>query len=152
TSASADRSATGSSWRRASRSTLSTSTRRGPRRDKVPHFLAFDLGAQSGRAILGRLSSGVLAMSEIHRFANEPIHERGSMRWDADGLSREVQRGLDAAGSERLDSVGVDSWGVDYALLDDRGMLVENPYHYRDSRTRTAVQDVLAIVDRERLY
>ena len=116
------------------------------------HFLAFDLGAQSGRAILGRLSSGVLDVTEIHRFANEPLRHGDSLRWNADGLWNEMRRGLEAVRSVQLESVGVDSWGVDYALLDDRGDLLEQPYHYRDSRTKDVMEDVAAIVDRERIY
>jgi rhamnulokinase len=116
------------------------------------HFLAFDLGAQSGRAILGRLSSGVLDVTEIHRFANQPIREAGALRWNAAGLWSDIRGGLEAAGSARLESVGVDSWGVDYALLDERGDLIENPVHYRDPRSAGAVDAVLAVVGRERLY
>ena len=115
-------------------------------------FLAFDLGAQSGRAILGRLSSGVLDVREIHRFANEPLRDDTSLRWNASGLWSEIRRGLDAARSIKLESVGVDSWGVDYALLGDRGDLLENPYHYRDRRTQGAMEALAATVGRERIY
>ncbi len=115
-------------------------------------FLAFDLGAQSGRAILGRLSSGVLDVREIHRFANEPLRDDTSLRWNAGGLWSEIRRGLDAARSIKLESVGVDSWGVDYALLGDRGDLLENPYHYRDRRTHGAMEALVATVGRERIY
>jgi len=94
----------------------------------------------------------VLDITEIHRFLNTPIREGGSMRWNAEGLWRNVRQGLEATGSGRLESIGVDSWGVDYALLDEGGALVENPYHYRDSRTHAATPEVLALVGRERLY
>ena len=115
-------------------------------------FLAFDLGAQSGRAMLGRLSSGVLDVSEIRRFPNEPLREPDSLRWNADALLSEIRAGLDAARPVRLESVGIDSWGVDYALLGDGGELLENPYHYRDQRTRGALEEVIALVGRDRLY
>ena len=103
----------------------------------MAHFLAFDLGAESGRAVIGTLQSGVLTLDEVSRFANEPVHVHGSLRWDILRLWHEMKRALGeaAAVSGRLQSVGVDTWGVDYALLDARGGLLENPYHYRDSRT-----------------
>ena len=98
-------------------------------------FLAFDLGAESGRAMLGTLDHGVLALREVHRFSNEPVRQNGSLQWDILHLWREMQRALELNGQLRLDSVGVDSWGVDYALIGERGNLLENPYHYRDRRT-----------------
>jgi rhamnulokinase len=115
-------------------------------------FLAFDLGAQSGRAILGRLSSGVLVVDEIRRFVNEPLRQPDALRWDADALWTEIRAGLEAAESVPLESVGIDSWGVDYALLGARGELLENPYHYRDQRTRGAMEAVIDLVGRDRLY
>ena len=122
------------------------------RSGQAAQFLAFDLGAQSGRAILGRLSSGILDVAEIRRFVNEPLRQPDSLRWNADALWNEIRAGLDAAAPVRLESVGIDSWGVDYTLLDDRGALLENPYHYRDPRTRTAMADVIDLVGRERIY
>src|SRR5262245_21502033 len=114
--------------------------------------LAFDLGAQSGRAMLGCLTDGVLDVREVHRFANEPLRRAGSIQWDADALWREIRRGLEVVAPARLESVGIDSWGVDYALVDERGDLLENPYHYRDRRTEGTVAEVVARVGRERLY
>ena len=102
--------------------------------------------------MLGRFSSGRLEVAEIHRFANAPIHQAGSLRWDVDRLWSEMRLGLEAARSVTLESVGVDSWGVDYALLDDRGNLLDTPYHYRDRRSQGAMEDVIAIVGRERIY
>jgi rhamnulokinase len=116
------------------------------------NFLAFDLGAQSGRAILGGYRSGVLDVTEIHRFVNEPIHENGSLRWNAEALWSGLRQGLEAARSVTLESVGVDSWGVDYALVDGRGDLLENPYHYRDARTEGVAEDLAARIGRERIY
>ena len=103
-------------------------------------FLAFDLGAGSGRAILGRLDSGVLAIEEIHRFANEPVRYNGELHWDAPRLWLEMRRALKIA--PELDAIGVDTWGVDYALLGERGTLLENPYHYRDARTEGVMERV----------
>jgi rhamnulokinase len=115
-------------------------------------FLAFDLGAESGRAILGRLQSGVLDIREIRRFANEPLRQNGTLRWDVRRLWREMQRALEDAADARPASVGVDAWGVDYALVGADGELVENPYHYRDARNDGMMDAVFARVGRERIY
>src|SRR5438445_2676838 len=98
-------------------------------------FLAFDLGAQSGRALLARLHSGVLTTQEIHRFRNEPVEYGGSLHWDVPRLWWEMRKALYELQSVGLAGIGVDAWGVDYALLGDRGELLQNPYHYRDCRT-----------------
>ena len=116
------------------------------------HYLAFDLGAESGRAIQARLRSGLLEINEIYRFPNEPVHVRGSFRWDILRLWSEIQRVLEGPSIPRLDSIGVDTWGVDYALLGERGNLLENPYHYRDARTEGAMDAVFARVPREEIY
>jgi rhamnulokinase len=118
----------------------------------IRHFLAVDLGAESGRAILGRLRSGVLDVADVHRFPNEPRRLDGSLRWNVGQLWTEVRHALDNASSQRLDGVGVDAWGVDYALLGDGGNLLEDPYHYRDSRTAGAMDELFALVGRDRIY
>jgi len=116
------------------------------------HFLAFDLGAESGRAMLGTLDCGVLGVREIHRFSNEPVRQNGSLQWDVLQLWREMRRALEDLGGTRLQSVGVDSWGVDYALIGERGNLIENPYHYRDGRTSGVMEAVFERVCRDRIY
>jgi rhamnulokinase len=116
------------------------------------HFLAFDLGAESGRAMVGVLDGGVLTLREVHRFANDPIRQNDSLRWDIVRLFEEIRRGLDLASENRLQSVGVDCWGVDYALLDAAGGLLEQPYHYRDRRTEGVMESVFERVPRERIY
>ena len=115
-------------------------------------FLAFDLGAESGRAMLGTLDHGVLGVREIHRFLNEPVRQNGSLQWDILHLWQEMRRALELNDGARLDSIGVDSWGVDYALIGERGNLLENPYHYRDRRTNGAMEAVFERVSRERIY
>ena len=117
-------------------------------------YLAFDLGAESGRAMLGRLRSGLLDLTEIHRFPNEPIRERASLRWDLPRLWLEMQRGLEKVASDgaALTSIGVDTWGCDYGLLDAEGALVSHPYHYRDARTDGVMEGVFARVPRSRIY
>jgi rhamnulokinase len=117
-----------------------------------PHFLALDLGAGSGRAMLGSFHGGVLGLREIHRFPNEPVRRNHSLQWDVLGLWQETKRALGLIGSDRLDSVGIDSWGVDFALLGERGELLENPYHYRDKRTEGMMDAVFKRVSREKIY
>src|SRR2546423_10867000 len=84
------------------------------------YLLAFDIGATSGRAIRGCLDGGALSISEVHRFPNEPLSANGSLRWNVAALWAEMQAALAAHGAG-LDSIGVDTWGVDYALLGKDG-------------------------------
>jgi rhamnulokinase len=114
-------------------------------------YLAFDLGAESGRAMLASLRSGKLELREIHRFPNTPLHESDSLRWDIRGLWAEIQRGL-AMAPPGLQGIGVDTWGVDFGLLGADGGLLENPYHYRDRRTEGVMDSVFEKVSRERIY
>ena len=117
-------------------------------------YLAFDLGAESGRAMAGRLRSGVLDLVEICRFPNDPVREGASLRWNLPRLWREMRAGLDLVSSDGrvLDSIGVDAWGCDYGLLDEGGALVSNPYHYRDARTDGVMDEVFGRVPRSRIY
>ncbi|WP_433078630.1 rhamnulokinase [Dactylosporangium sp. CA-052675] len=94
---------------------------------------AVDLGASNGRVIVGDVTSSSLTFAEVARFANDPIRVGGVLSWDFEALYRGVLDGLAAAGP--LDSVGIDSWAVDYGLLDERGALLGQPVHYRDART-----------------
>jgi rhamnulokinase len=112
--------------------------------------LAFDLGASSGRAILGSLSNGRLDVQEIHRFRNDPLHTRDGLRWNAPALRAALEAALAAA--PRLDSVGVDTWGVDYGLIGADGELLANPHHYRDSRTDGVMESLTAKIGKERIY
>ncbi len=115
------------------------------------NYLAFDLGAESGRAILARLRSGVLGVEEIHRFQNVPLLDATSLRWNVAALWAEMRHALDSP-LPALAGVGVDTWGIDYALLDESGTLIENPYHYRDSRTEGIMEKVYETVSRDRIY
>jgi rhamnulokinase len=116
------------------------------------NFLAFDLGAESGRAILGRLQSGRLEINELYRFPNEPVQYRGELHWDILRLWHEIKKTFEFSLPPRIESVGIDTWGVDFALLGENGNLIENPHHYRDSRTEGIMDAVFARVPRERLY
>ncbi|GAA1710706.1 rhamnulokinase family protein [Kribbella yunnanensis] len=100
---------------------------------------AVDLGASSGRVMLGEVGPDLLNLTEVNRFWNGPVDLRGSLHWDILHLYRSMLDGLHAAGA--VDSLGIDSWAVDYGLLSG-GQLLGNPFHYRDSRTNTAVQGV----------
>jgi rhamnulokinase len=118
-------------------------------------FLAFDLGAESGRAIAGRLRAGKLSIEEIRRFPNQPIHSAGGMHWDAPRLWSEMKSALHSLAMHeitRLDSIGVDTWGVDYALLGENGALLESPYHYRDARTAGVMERVMSELTPEYIY
>ena len=115
-------------------------------------YLAFDLGAQSGRAVLAHLQSGILTTEEVHRFANEPVEYGGSLHWDVARLWFEVREALARLGGVDLAGIGVDAWGVDYALLGERGELLQNPYHYRDRRTEGIREEVLKQVAKEEIY
>ncbi|MBC8088502.1 MAG: rhamnulokinase [Phycisphaerae bacterium] len=113
-------------------------------------YLAFDLGAESGRVVLGTLADGVLSIQELHRFANEPVNAGGTMHWDVLRLWHEMRRGL--ASAPEVDGIGVDTWGVDFALLDEAGALLQNPVHYRDTRTDGIPEQVFEIVPRDEIY
>jgi rhamnulokinase len=115
-------------------------------------YLAFDLGAESGRAILAHLHSGILTTQEIHRFKNEPVEYGGSLHWDVARLWWEMRKALSELHAVDLAGIGVDAWGVDYALLGERGELLQNPYHYRDSRTAGMMQEVFRHVPKEEIY
>jgi rhamnulokinase len=114
---------------------------------------AVDLGAQSGRVAVGRFDGERLSVSEAHRFPNVPMTSAGSLRWNFDDLYRNVLDGLRAASRDAsVDSVAVDSWGVDFGLVDADGHLLENPVHYRDSRRAEAFRAVFDRVPARELY
>jgi rhamnulokinase len=117
-------------------------------------MVAADLGAQSGRVAVGRLDGGRLEVTTVHRFPNVPVRTSGVLRWDVLSLFEGVLEGLRIAGRDarRIDSVGVDSWAVDFGLLDRRGQLIQNPVHYRDPRRAAAVDGVLAEIPARELY
>ncbi|MGN9810433.1 rhamnulokinase [Micromonospora sp. BQ11] len=119
---------------------------------------AADLGASSGRVMLARVGADVLDLTETHRFANRPIQLGATLHWDVLSLYQGVLDGLRAAGriaaqgGAHLDGVGIDSWAVDYGLLDAAGALIGNPVCYRDSRTDGVMETVLGRLGAARLY
>lgn len=119
------------------------------------HYLAFDLGAESGRAMLGAVGAAGLTVEELHRFPNTPVRALGALYWDVLRLWHEIQRGLAIVGRERrvkLDGIGVDTWGVDFALLGADGGPLDNPRHYRDTRTQGVMQQAFAVVPRAEIF
>ena len=122
------------------------------------NFLAFDLGAESGRAMLGRLADGRLSLSEVHRFANGPVRVpdktgRVSLHWDVLHLWSEIQQGIALAGREGpLAGIGVDTWGVDFGLFNRHGRLIGNPYHYRDGRTDGMLAEAFRRMPRAEIF
>src|ERR1035437_7643808 len=121
----------------------------------MSHYLAIDLGAESGRALLGSLSGGKLSVEELHRFPNTPVRVPGALYWDILRLWHEIQHGIAVATRERkltLDGIGIDTWGVDYALLGSDGLLLNTPRHYRDARTNGVMDKLFQVVPRDQVF
>jgi rhamnulokinase len=119
----------------------------------APSFLAFDLGAASGRAILGQLDSDRLTIQERHRFCNEMLPVRGHLHWDVHRLFDEILTGLSiCAQAAPLESLAVDTWGVDFALLGKDGTLLDLPYAYRDAHTQGVMEDFFKKIPKHRVY
>jgi len=118
------------------------------------NYLAFDLGAESGRAILGQVDNGRITLRELHRFQNRLVPLHGHLYWDLLHLFAEIQHALQLAGREKiaLAGIGVDTWGVDFGLLDRDGALLANPVAYRDHRTDGMMEKVFAQMPREEIY
>jgi len=113
-------------------------------------FLAVDIGASSGRAMVGTVEKGRLALEESCRFDNGMTDVKGSKRWEIDPLVEKVRNGIAASG--KVDGIGIDAWGVDYGLLDDQGKLLDLPFAYRDARHQEAMPEVYKVVPKNRLY
>jgi rhamnulokinase len=119
------------------------------------NFLAFDLGAESGRAILGQFDGRRIQLSDVHRFPNGPVYLPDGMHWDVLRLWTEIKQGMALIAREHgggLAGIGLDTWGVDFGLLDRDGALVSNPYHYRDGRTDGMLEEAFHRVPREEIF
>ena len=111
---------------------------------------AVDLGASSGRVMVGHVGAGDLHLDEVHRFPNGAVEVDGHLHWDIGMIHREMLAGLRAAGP--VDGIGIDSWAVDYGLLDGAGALLGDPYSHRDTRTDGVPERVRALVPADALY
>ena len=118
-------------------------------------YLGIDLGAGSVRIMLGTIDEGRLRLEEAHRFPNDPVRLGDTLYWDFPrifaGVLEGIRAGADLAGGE-VHGIGVDSWGVDFGLLDRRGDLLANPVHYRDARTDGAMEEFLSRIPRDRVF
>jgi rhamnulokinase len=115
--------------------------------------LAFDFGASSGRAIRATFDGQKISLEEVHRFSNDPVIVNGTMYWDVLRLYHEIKQGLlkgNQAGG--FESVGFDTWGVDFGLIDEDGRLLENPIHYRDVRNNGMIEESDKIVPKKEQY
>jgi len=122
---------------------------------QTKQYIAVDLGAESGRVILGTISDKKISLEECHRFPNDPVEEDGALRWDFQMLTGEIKAGISKA-AERSDhtigGISVDSWGLDFGLLDAQGQLLENPYHYRDKRTNGILDKAFELMPKREIY
>ena len=115
--------------------------------------LAIDFGASSGRAIIGEFDGEHITLTEIHRFSNDPVILGGTMYWDVLRLFHEIKQSLIKAKEYgEVDSLAIDTWGVDFGLIDADGRLIDNPVHYRDSRTAGMLDEAFKMIPRDELY
>ncbi|NOZ60721.1 MAG: rhamnulokinase [Calditrichaeota bacterium] len=119
------------------------------------YYLAFDFGASSGRAIIGKIENDKISLEEIHRFPNGPIQILGHLYWDFPYLFNELKKGITLAvkkGFPDLQGMGIDTWGVDFGLISKDNQLIGNPFCYRDSRTDGMLERALAKMPKEKIY
>lgn len=117
--------------------------------------MAYDFGASSGTVMLGQFDGKKIEIEEIHRFPNEPVLVHDTLYWDVLRLFHEMKVALIKAkndGHGDIDGIGIDTWGVDFGLLDEAGRLLENPVHYRDKRTDKLMEEVWDLVGKKKLY
>ena len=117
------------------------------------NYLAIDLGAESGRVMLGTVSEAGIQLTEMHRFPNISVQVRKTFHWDILRLWHEIKTGIaKAAGTHEIAGIGVDTWGVDFGLLDANGELLGNPVCYRDPRTEPMVEAVFGRLSKAKIY
>jgi rhamnulokinase len=119
------------------------------------NYLAVDLGAESGRTIVGTLDGSHLTLTETYRFTNDPVRLPDGLHWDVMHLWSGIKAGIAASSTKfekKLDSIGLDTWGVDFALLDKNKSLLSNPFHYRDARTDGMLEEAFKRVPRETIF
>jgi sugar (pentulose or hexulose) kinase len=121
----------------------------------MSQFLAFDFGAESGRAVLGILDVEKIKLEELHRFPNRQVTILGHLHWDFDYLLNQLKKGLASAverGYRQLSGIGIDTWGVDFGLIGEDGRLLEQPFAYRDSRTDGMMEKAFELIPKEEMY
>jgi len=122
---------------------------------KTHNYLAVDLGAESGRTIVGTLDGDRLTLTETHRFVNGPVQLPDGLHWDVLRLWSDIKTGIGTSSTKfnrKLDSIGLDTWGVDFALLDKSGALLSNPFHYRDVRTDGMLEEAFRRMPRAEIF
>ena len=122
---------------------------------KPHHYLAVDLGADSGRTIAGTIENSRLTLTETHRFTNGPVRLNDGIHWDVLKLWSDIKTGMGISSSKfnhQFESLGLDAWGVDFALLDKNNSLLSNPFHYRDARTDGMLEEAFKIIPREEIF
>ncbi|MBR4888667.1 MAG: rhamnulokinase, partial [Clostridia bacterium] len=121
---------------------------------KIINVLGFDFGASSGRAMLGRLENGKIELNEVHRFSNDPVILNGRFVWDVPRLFFEMKQALVKIANMgvKLDAIGVDTWGVDFGLIDKNGNLVSLPVHYRDHHTDGMMEKAFEILPKKDIF
>ncbi|MHC4530236.1 MAG: rhamnulokinase [Planctomycetota bacterium] len=118
-------------------------------------YIAVDLGAESGRVMLGVVSDEKLVLEEVHRFRNVPIEEEGSLRWDFAMLLGEMKAGISKAVKEakgKVAGIGIDTWGAGMGFIDSKGLLIEDPYHYRDGGTEGMIEKAFELMPKREIY
>src|SRR5690349_8017917 len=119
------------------------------------NYLAIDLGAESGRTMVGTLADDHLSLTETHRFGNGPVHLPDGLHWDVLRLWSEIKIGIGISSTKfnnNLNSIGLDTWGVDFALLDSQDTLLSNPFHYRDERTDGMLEEAFKRMPRAEIF
>jgi rhamnulokinase len=117
------------------------------------NYLALDLGAESGRAMVGSLAGDTLSLTETHRFANQPLNLPAGLHWNVASLWKEIKTGIAASARDfKLESLALDTWGVDFCLLDQEGRLLGPPTHYRDKRTDGMLEEAFRRIPREQIF
>ncbi|HOV69781.1 MAG TPA: rhamnulokinase family protein, partial [Clostridia bacterium] len=119
---------------------------------KEVKVLGFDLGASSGRAILGSFDGQKIALDELHRFANDPVMVHDTLYWDILRLLHEIKQGILKSQSKSISGISIDTWGVDFGLIDKNGKMLENPVHYRDTRTRGMEEEATSRMHAVEIY
>lgn len=119
------------------------------------NYLAVDLGAESGRVVIGTVSSSQIELSEVHRFPNKQINFQGHLHWNILDLWSEIKQGLIQASKKsrnRITSIGVDTWGVDFGLISKGGQILGHPYTYRDARTKGMMETAFRSISKRKIY